>query len=571
MSALSQAQIAKYAYDAGFRGEALVQAVAIAMAESTGDPGQASQNSDSRHTVDYGLWQINSYWNADLLKTGDWRDPAANARMAFAAYESRKKYDSSGWGDWNTFDDTAKNPNGNGSYRQYLGTARAAVVKQGLSSKHDIAKVHEKLTGHPPTPEELARTNAAATGTTLRPGARGEGVKTLQSYLVSRGYLDPKGVDGIYGADTKAAVQALQRKNGLNPDGIVGPDTLAKTGTVTKPAGATKPTYQWGSHEPQMVSAKAPAKASATPGVVGRAHIGGEPLVPWVHPAADGVKNVPIGAKVFKTLKTWEDAGGHPISFTSGGDGYRTAAIQGAAHKAKGGNATYAPAAAGTSYHERGLAVDVNFDGWAPAERDKFVQYMKSQGYAWGGDFHKYDPVHFGLQESERSRTEVVKNPLGTKKPTPSTMPSNDPYGITGLLTSTTPVSSKKPAPTTLSTGSRGADVKKLQSFLVSRGYLDPKGVDGVYGPKTRAAVASMQAKNGLKPDGVVGPKTTAKIASVTPKPAAKPAPKPVPKPTPKPTSSAPKAAPLPPPKPPAKPTKASPSYAVKGGTGRVQ
>lgn len=56
MSKLSPAEIAQHAYDAGFRGDALTTAVAVAMAESSGDP---RAHNDTYQDNSYGLWQIN--------------------------------------------------------------------------------------------------------------------------------------------------------------------------------------------------------------------------------------------------------------------------------------------------------------------------------------------------------------------------------------------------------------------------------------------------------------------------------------------------------------------------------
>jgi peptidoglycan hydrolase-like protein with peptidoglycan-binding domain len=64
----------------------------------------------------------------------------------------------------------------------------------------------------------------------LRFGNRGSAVRTLQQALVDAGFLLPRfGVDGIFGAETKTAVEEFQRASGLtgaNIDGIVGPTTM---------------------------------------------------------------------------------------------------------------------------------------------------------------------------------------------------------------------------------------------------------------------------------------------------------------------------------------------------------
>ena len=57
-----------------------------------------------------------------------------------------------------------------------------------------------------------------------------------------------------------------------------------------------------------------------------------------------------------------------------------------------------------------------------------------------------------------------------------------------------------------LTVGSAGPAVVRLQSLLAAAGYaVSP---DGVFGPRTRAAVIAFQASRNLNPDGIVGPKT---------------------------------------------------------------
>lgn len=62
----------------------------------------------------------------------------------------------------------------------------------------------------------------------------------------------------------------------------------------------------------------------------------------------------------------------------------------------------------------------------------------------------------------------------------------------------------------TLRNGSRGADVRQLQSRLNNAGYN--LSVDGRFGKNTLAAVRDYQQKNGLSVDGVVGTNTWAKL-----------------------------------------------------------
>ncbi len=67
----------------------------------------------------------------------------------------------------------------------------------------------------------------------------------------------------------------------------------------------------------------------------------------------------------------------------------------------------------------------------------------------------------------------------------------------------------------TLKQGSKGADVKTLQTKLKRWGYYTGT-VDGVFGAKTLAAVKLFQKRNNLTVDGIVGPKTLAALGMST-------------------------------------------------------
>jgi N-acetylmuramoyl-L-alanine amidase len=61
----------------------------------------------------------------------------------------------------------------------------------------------------------------------------------------------------------------------------------------------------------------------------------------------------------------------------------------------------------------------------------------------------------------------------------------------------------------------RGEDVSELQSRLSSLGF-DPGKVDGVFGPRTEAAVVEFQHNRDLAEDGKVGPEVVTEIHLVT-------------------------------------------------------
>ena len=65
-----------------------------------------------------------------------------------------------------------------------------------------------------------------------------------------------------------------------------------------------------------------------------------------------------------------------------------------------------------------------------------------------------------------------------------------------------------------LKLGSRGTEVKLLQSLLGKIGY-EPGAIDGVFGSQTQQALIEFQRNNGLIPDGIVGPATSKLLESL--------------------------------------------------------
>lgn len=105
------AQLQALASNAGFTGDDVNTAAAIALAESSGNPAAVGDlNLTPGGSI--GLWQINlkahpEYTAAQLT------DPATNAAAAFSVYQA-----AGGFGPWSTFN--------NGAYQAYLPTASGA-------------------------------------------------------------------------------------------------------------------------------------------------------------------------------------------------------------------------------------------------------------------------------------------------------------------------------------------------------------------------------------------------------------------------------------------------------------
>lgn len=102
---LSRAEIANAMRKAGWPESAIPIGVAVALAESGGNP-RAVNRANRNGSADYGLFQINSI-HKSILASGDRYDPVDNARMALRVYKDA----GSKWTPWSVYK--------SGSYRKF--------------------------------------------------------------------------------------------------------------------------------------------------------------------------------------------------------------------------------------------------------------------------------------------------------------------------------------------------------------------------------------------------------------------------------------------------------------------
>jgi hypothetical protein len=136
VSTLAAREIAEYAYQAGFRGERLTQAVAVALAESGGVTNVKGDTTlvDGKWGPSIGLWQIRSLRPSQkdeypeeyrLREQNANLDPLTNAKHAFALSDR-----GADWSPWSTYGGTR--------YYEVMNRARAAA---------------NQVTNNPPTGE----------------------------------------------------------------------------------------------------------------------------------------------------------------------------------------------------------------------------------------------------------------------------------------------------------------------------------------------------------------------------------------------------------------------------------
>lgn len=107
----------------------------------------------------------------------------------------------------------------------------AAVVCALTASLAAISTVHSGYRNDKEKVAQAQEYSESVAAAILRQGSKGSEVKEVQRRLKTWGYYKGS-VDGVFGAGTKAAVVAFQKKNGLKADGVVGKATYKALGMV---------------------------------------------------------------------------------------------------------------------------------------------------------------------------------------------------------------------------------------------------------------------------------------------------------------------------------------------------
>jgi hypothetical protein len=157
------------------------------------------------------------------------------------------------------------------------------------------------------------------------------------------------------------------------------------------------------------------------------------------------------------------------------------------------------------SWHGAGIALDVNATrhpmgvaGTFNARQAATIRALAEKyGLRWGGDWKiRPDEMHVEVALKRADALALVKRLQTPAAVKPKPLPM--------------------PRPAKLTMWANNSDVALLQKHLAALGF-NPGPVDGVYGPKTAAAVKRFQQQAGVLVDGIVGPITLGRLAAKLP------------------------------------------------------
>ena len=334
-----------------------------------------------------------------------------------------------------------------------------------------------------------------AASTTLRLGSRGTAVLQLQQALNALGY-DTNGADGKFGKGTERAVKAYQQANGLTADGKAGVKTLAQLYSGSSVSGSTS-----GTASSEIYTAKNPnTLQSGDSGSKFTQLQNALKLLGFYTGGVDGK----FGSGTKKAVMQFQRVNGLTVDGLAGTQTQKLLYSQ-VDSGVSGGSSSSGSSSSGSSGFTRTLR-----KGYTGADVIAVQQKLKELGFYSGSIDGVYGTGSIAAvkkfqQQNGLTADGLVGSRTYTALMSASTGSSSN-SGSDNSSSSSDSTSGQDYAEGTLSYGSSGTEVKKMQQALKALGYN--VSADGFYGALTQMAVTQFQKRNGLTADGVAGSAT---------------------------------------------------------------
>lgn len=431
---------------------------------------------------------------------------------------------------------------------EYFEGGDEALIRQGLIGSSGARRLDPELYLGRPFLDRI----------TLREGDENEAVERLQERLVERSLLPPGSADGDFGPDTRAAVEALQRAEGLTVDGVAGRDTFGALGRAQAPV----PPTEAPADRPAPPEAPAPGGGAAvldTDGPFAAVSVGslvgvrgGTPLG-----ALDADQSYALARAVFgdgpgaAALETLDRAYGpgdgtlvrREIALALH-EGRLHVGIENADPRSGYNNGTFQIGGAGSTpaetrarydglvgdgvaLYERLSGESVDRGALGPGDLDVFahVGHVQEKGAISATstpDRHFERLADPSLQGDALARFMSREIQVGIAAIGEAVVANTDPRGGVGIDLAAVADRGREPDETRAEPAfpvldSRFAPdyspaVEEWQRTLAAADY-DVGSIDGDFGPDTRSATEQAQRDAGLTADGVVNPETWAAYA----------------------------------------------------------
>ena len=338
-----------------------------------------------------------------------------------------------------------------------------------------------------------------AASTTLRLGSRGMEVLQLQQALNALGY-DTNGADGKFGKGTERAVKAYQQANGLTADGKAGVKTLAQLYSGSSVSGSTS-----GTASSEIYTAKNPnTLQSGDSGSKVTQLQNALKLLGFYTGGVDGK----FGSGTKNAVIQFQRANGLTADGLAGTK-TQTLLYAQVNNGISGGTSSSGSSSSGTSSGTSGFTRTLR-KGYTGADVTAVQQKLKALGFYSGSVDGVYGTGSIAAvkkfqQQNGLTADGLVGSRTYTALMSASTGSSSN-SGSDNSSSSSDSTSGQDYAEGTLSYGSSGTEVKKMQQALKALGYN--VSADGSYGALTQMAVTQFQKRNGLTADGVAGSAT---------------------------------------------------------------